>query len=355
MRSKAWLDQHGHTASIMDYARFNYVAQPEDHIPQYDLFPRIGEYDRFAIQYGYMYSGAQTYEEDKLSMRHFVADKVSKNPRLWFGDGESRKFDPRCQTEDLGDNAMKASTYGIMNLKRIMAGLPEWTKEEGGTYDNLNDMYKQLKNQFIRYIVHVSKNIGGVYFTPKAEGQSGDVYEPVPASMQREVLSFYDREIFTSPMWVVDSKVTSKVNLPAGPSFVEDIQVKVLNTLLDTGKINSLMACQRQFKDKAYPFEEYLNTIHKMIWKGLASGEATDPYRRNLQKAYVGDMQNILLSMDAGATETDSYTLIREDFLRLKKEVTTGMARASDPMTKAHLRDLESRIKKTLESNITSN
>lgn len=355
MRSRTWLEQHGHTASIMDYARFNYVAQPEDHIPQINLFPRIGEYDKFAIQYGYMYSNGGTYEEDKLSMRRFIADNISRNPRVWFGDGETRKFDPRCQTEDLGDNAMKASSYGIKNLKRIMTGLPEWTREEGGIYDNMTAMYAQLKSQYTRYMVHVLKNIGGVYYTPKAESKGGDVYEPVPAAMQREVLDFYDREVFTTPLWLEDSKVTSKANLPSGPSFVEDIQTKVINSLLDTGKIYQLVANERQFKDKAYPFQEYLGTIHKMIWKGVTAGASTDSYRRNLQKNYVGDLQNILLSADPGGTETDSYSIVREDFLRLQREVAVGLSKTSDPMTRAHLRDLESRIKKTLNSNITSN
>jgi uncharacterized protein DUF4953/uncharacterized protein DUF5117/uncharacterized protein DUF5118 len=353
MRSKAWLDQHGHTASIMDYARFNYVAQPEDHIPQYDLFPRIGEYDKFAIEWGYKNSNAGSFEEDKRIMRRLIVDSISKNPRLWFGDGETKKFDPRCQTEDLGDNAMRANAYGIKNLKRVMAGLPEWTKEDGGVYENMGEMYKALKAQYTRYIIHVLKNIGGVYATPKSEGESGAVIEPVPASLQREALSFYEKEIFTAPMWLLDSKVTSKVNLPSGPDFVEDIQVKVLNSLLDTSKINQLVANQRQFKEKAYPFEEYLNSIHKMIWKDLAG--TSDSYHRNLQKAYVGDMQNILLSADAGGTETDSYTMVREDFLKLQREVTAAVGRTSDPMTKAHLRDLESRIKKTLNANITSN
>ena len=174
LRSKTWLEQHGHTASIMDYARFNYVAQPEDNIPEKDLFPRIGEYDRWAIEWGYKSSYAATAEEDKKLVNRWITERLAKNPRLWFGDGESKKGDPRCQTEDLGDNAMKASAYGIRNLQRILPNLPAWTHEEGGLYENLNEAYNALKDQFSSvYVAHVLKEYrAGSIIRCAARGQS---------------------------------------------------------------------------------------------------------------------------------------------------------------------------------------
>ncbi len=354
LRSKAYLDAHGHTASIMDYARFNYVAQPEDNIPEYDLFPRIGEYDKWAIEWGYKNSNASGFEEDKKIMRQLIMDSISKNPRLWFGNGEIKNnTDPRCQTEDLGDDAMRASAYGIKNLQRILPNLPEWTHEDGGIYENLDEMYRALENQYFRYMQHVMMNIGGVYNTRQGEGQKKAVYEPVPVAKEKEALDFFDRELFTTPYWILDSNVISKVSLPSQPNFIEDLQVKVLNKLLDIGKINQLLANMRQFNDKALPVEDYLKAIHQMIWKELKSGKAIDPYRRNLQKSYVGALQEILTSNKPEVTETDIYSIVRADFTRLQSEVRLAIPKQTNDINKYHLHDMEVRIKNTLEAKIS--
>ena len=132
LRSRHYLALHGHTSSIMDYARFDYVAQPEDNIPEEELFPHIGEYDRWAIQWGYMSAGGRNADQDKLAMRKLVTDSLAANGRLWFGadNRETGRTDPRCLSEDLGDDAVKASSYGIRNLQRILPNLPAWTHEE---------------------------------------------------------------------------------------------------------------------------------------------------------------------------------------------------------------------------------
>ncbi len=171
LRDKAWVEANGHTASIMDYARFNYVAQPEDNIGPAGLYPRIGDYDKWAIMWGYKpIPDTKNEEEDKKILNRWIIDNLNANPRLWFG-GEGQNYDPRSQTEDLGDNSVKASEYGIKNLKRILLQLPEWTKEEADRYDNLEDMYNQLMGQFNLYMGHVTKNVGGIYETFKSVEQ----------------------------------------------------------------------------------------------------------------------------------------------------------------------------------------
>eukprot|EP01041_Mallomonas_annulata_P018994 gene18994-38157_t len=168
LRDKAWVEANGHTASIMDYARFNYVAQPEDNISRKGLYPRIGDYDKWAMKWGYGYIPGNTEEETKMNSNKMVTAALKENPRHWFGTYESgNRVDPRSQSEDLSDNSVKASEYGVMNLKRVMKGLPEWTKEEGDQYENLANMYSATLGQFNRYIGHVSTNIGGVYETFK--------------------------------------------------------------------------------------------------------------------------------------------------------------------------------------------
>ncbi len=214
LRDKAWVEANGHTASIMDYARFNYVAQPEDHIGPAGLYPRIGDYDKWAIQWGYKgIPGTADAEADKKILNRWIIDSLKANPRLWFG-GEGQNFDPRAQTEDLGDNAMKACEYGIKNLKRILVQLPLWTKEEADTYENLDDMYTQLTIQFARYMNHVRKNVGGIYETFKSVEQTGDVYQPTPKALQQQAVAFLHTQLFETPYWLLNKDILNKINSP---------------------------------------------------------------------------------------------------------------------------------------------
>lgn len=356
LRNKAYLERHGHTASIMDYARFNYVAQPEDNIPQHLLFPRIGEYDKWAIEWSYRPSGAATSEEDKKINCQWINTRLAKNPRLWFGadNRETERKDPRCLMEDLGDNAIKASHYGIKNLQRILPNLPEWTREEGGHYDNLTRMYTSVTKQYQNYIQHVMTNIAGVYTTPRGEEeQHAVVYAPTPKAKQEEALRFFHTQLFTTPYWLLDKKVTEKVKAPTQPDFVEDLQVKTLNTLLDSKKMDQLLANMRQFGTQAYPLDAYIRTIHQGIWKELATGKAMDPYRRSLQKAYVGCLQKILTSPKDAETETDVASLLRADLLQLQREIAAGLPKLSQPLDRYHLQDVQTRIKRILDVNLT--
>lgn len=350
LRSKHYLDEHGHTASIMDYARFNYVAQPEDNIPQYDLFPRIGEYAKWAIEWGYKYINAPTVKDDKTIMRKLTTERTSKNPRLWFGDGETRKFDPQCQTEDLGDNAAKASAYGIKNLQRILPNLPKWTYEENGLNTNLTQMYRQIQGQYSRYIMHVYRNIAGTYYTIKSEEQPGAQFEPTPIEKQRDAMAFLNNELFKTPFWLLDKTITDRVVLPENPTFIEDLQVKTLNSLLDAKMINNLLISMNQFGDKAYSVDEFLNTLHKGIWQDLNAGSIQmDSYRRNLQKSYVGALIDIMTSQDAANTETDAASIIKAEALRVAAEIDAAIPKAKKPLDIYHLKDLQDRIKKAMK------
>jgi len=349
LRSRSYLAAHGHTASIMDYARFNYVAQPEDHIPEEALFPHIGEYDRWAIEWGYKSAHAATVEEDKQVNRRWITEHLAKNPRLWFGDGETQKTDPRCQTEDLGDDAVKAGEYGIKNLRRILPHLPEWTYEEGDLHENLTEMYQVLKDQYTRYLTHVLKNIGAVRYTYRNDGAGADVLEPVPASLQQHAMDFFNAELFNTPRWLLDTAVLYNVNRLDTPNFVQDAQVRMLNSLLDVKRINQLLNLQQQFGPRAYPAEKYLTTLHLGIWKELGAGNVKiDSYRRNLQKAYLGSLLDVMISKDPEVTETDASSMMKADMYTLQKEIAAALPKTTDLMTKAHLMDLQHRIKSAM-------
>jgi hypothetical protein len=352
LRNKHYLKAHGHTASIMDYARFNYVAQPEDNIPQQELFPHIGEYDNWAIKWGYKNSGATNPNDDKKIVSEWIVEQVTKNKRLWFGDGESKRTDPRNQMEDLGDDAIKASIYGIKNLKRILPNLPAWTREDDGLNEGLASAYKALTDQYARYMNHVLKNLGGVYYNIKSDNQPGAVYTPATKRRQRDALYFFNTQLFQTPYWLLNQNVLNKVNMPTGPNFVEDIQVRVLNSLLDMGRINKLIANTAQFGEQSYPVDEYLATIHKGIWQELKGDGLVKigSYRRNLQKSYWGAVLEMLSARDPASTETDASSLLKADVLLLQIEVKRAIPRVQDPLTLYHLKDIEYRIKNAMDN-----
>jgi hypothetical protein len=353
LRSKTWLHKHGHTASIMDYARFNYVAQPEDKLEREDLFPHIGEYDRWAIEWGYKNSWASNADEDRKVMNERTTDSLAHNPLLWFGDGEIKKGDPRCQTEDLGDDAAKASTYGIKNLQRIVPSLPAWTYDKNGVYEGLTEMYKSVKGQYFRYIAHVQNYIGGIQLTVKSERTKGDVYAPVSRAKQQEALVFFNEQLFTTPYWLLNKEVINKTDEPVLTDFVEDLQVRLLNSLLDMKTFSKLQANTRRFgAEKSLPVDEYIAIIHKGIWSELKNPavSVSDPYRRTLQKTYVGALMEILISPAPDVTENDAFSTVRADMMQLFQEIGNALPETKDNATKYHLQDLHERIKKWMLS-----
>jgi hypothetical protein len=364
LRNKAWVEAHGHTASIMDYARFNYVAQPEDSIKEVGLFPRIGDYDKWAIQWGYSPTNAIDEKEDKKIVNRWVVDSLKANPRLWFGT-ETNPVDPRSQTEDLGDNSMKASEYGIRNLKRIIAQLPEWTREDADKYDNLRDMYTALVGQYNRYMNHVLKNVGGVYETPKSIEQTNeDVYEPTPKAIQQEAVTFLQQQLFETPTWLLDKRILNKISNPVTNEAVTTVQVNVLNNLLSPARLNRIAVMSSRFgPGKTYALPDMMDDVKRGIWKELVTGATIDGYRRNLQKTHVealisllngtpaagGPSGGIAALMNVSTRNTDVVSVARAELVSLKSQIDSAIPRTSDKMSRYHLEDISFRIKKALD------
>ncbi|MBM3445795.1 MAG: zinc-dependent metalloprotease [Bacteroidetes bacterium] len=360
LRDKAWVEANGHTASIMDYARFNYVAQPEDNISRAGLFPRIGEYDKWAIEWGYGY-GADNEEDDKKQRNKLYNERLSKNPRVWFGTYEYGNLsDPRTQSEDLGDNAMKASDYGVKNLKRIMAKLPEWTKEEGDRYQNLQQMYGQVVSQFNRYLGHVARNIGGYYETPKSVEQAGDVFEVTPKAIQKEAVAFVNNHLFTTPEWMLNYNILNKINSPVSDQL-STIQDNVLASVLSASRLTKMAVHANRFPN-AYTVDELLNDMEKNILSEWTAKKSIDGHRRNLQKSYVERMIALLgtnaaspamggftVSTSVDSKKTDVYSVVRGHLNAMKNASQAAASVATDNMTKYHLQDITERIKRALE------
>lgn len=368
LRDKQWVEANGHTASIMDYARFNYVAQPEDNISRKGLYPRIGDYDKWAMKWGYGYIPGNNEEESKKNSNKMVTAALNENPRHWFGTYESgNRVDPRSQSEDLSDNSVKASEYGVMNLKRVMKGLPEWTKEEGDQYNNLANMYGQTLTQFSRYIGHVSTNIGGVYETFKTVEQNEAVYEIVPKTRQKEAVNFINKNVFETPTWLVDRAMWNKFNNPISADPIMGLQERTLNSIVSTDRLGRLQLSAERFGlDKAYTAMELLNDVQSTVFNELSSKKAIDTYKRMLQRTYVDRLASIInpaaptgggitITFGGGgpapidAKKSDVTAIVRAQLVGLRGQLTTAAATSADRMTKIHLSDLAERIKEALD------
>ena len=363
LRDKHWVEANGHTVSIMDYARFNYVAQPEDSISEAGIMPRIGMYDTWAIQWGYKYLGIADPVEDEKITDKWITDSLKTNPKLWFG-GEGRNFDARCQTEDLGSSSMEASVYGIKNLKRVMAKLPEWTKEENDAYKNLNEMYRQVVTQFMRYSLHVTTNVASVYQQVKSREQEGDVYTPAKKEIQKEAVAFLNREVFQTPTWMLNGDILNKVSNPVRMGSVGNVQDRVLEQLLSDRVLNSLlMTAQREGDAACYSLDEFITDVKKGIWSELETAKPIDIYRRNLQKNYVSqifaaikeaEFSTHLLAVFFGAygeeilpitSNTDIPSYLSLHLEQLNTEIQSLLPKVQDADSRKHLQYITQLIK----------
>ena len=281
LRDKAWVEANGHTVSIMDYARFNYVAQPEDKIGKDGLYPRINTYDKWAIEFGYKPTYIEDPKEDHLWWNKEIIARLKADPKLWFG-GEGYDQDPRAQSEDLGDDAVAASEYGIANLKRIIGELPAWNAEEANMYTNLNRMYNAVVQQYGRYMGHVAMNIGGRYITNVSIEQKGTKYAPVPKKHQKKCLDFLNERLFNKPEWLVEpSYIYQLTDTPETKLY------PLINNVVSTSFLLSLERMDRMAQLGDYTPEEYLSDLHGMIFSELEKGSKVSSYRRYLQTRFV--------------------------------------------------------------------
>ncbi|WP_373519670.1 zinc-dependent metalloprotease [Pricia sp.] len=360
LRNPVWLKKNGHTSSIMDYARFNYVAQPEDSIPTEDLMPRIGDYDKWAIQWGYSrFPKEVSLSEEKELLSQMVVDSVSNNPRLWFG-GEGRDFDPRSQTEDLGDDAMQASMYGILNLQRIAPFLKKWTKENNSDdYANLDQVYKDLVDQYKDYVFHVAQNIGGIYVTPKTMGEEGQVYRPVDQMTQKQALVFLNDYIFKEPKWLLRNDILNAIQSPQSKEAVTKTMESVMLNLLGGSRLSRMTFIAERYEDEdPYTPEAYMDDLAQVVWGDMNVFYQTNAYRRKLQKSYVsnlitlykpdeadGMVEGILAKLSEGYTvNTDVRSLALDNLLTLQGKIKRTLPVMTDRLTIAHLNYLKREI-----------
>lgn len=349
LRSASFLERNGHTASIMDYARFNYVAQPEDGIRRELLYPRIGDYDKWAIEWGYRrFPELTTPEAEADTLNRWIIARLEANPRLWFGT-ESNPNDPREQNEDLGDNQMRANELGIENLKRVLAGIPEWTRTPNEGYDPLRELYTEVMSQFIRYNGHVAKWVGGIYETPRTVEQAGPVYTYVEKAKQKEAMAFLDRHLFTTPVWLLDEEIYGKTGL-TGLQTLTRVQTAGLTALISNRVLGNLVQAEAALgKGEAYTVSDLFNDLNRSIWRELSTGAAPDLYRRNLQTIYVDRLLSLVPKPGAAASGTTGEAAARVVYELRTLQGRLQRASSSDTAVRAHYQYLAKKIGDTLD------
>lgn len=361
LRSAEFTQKYGTAPSIMDYARFNYVAQPGD--DGVALMPNIGIYDKYAISWGYRPILNTSAEEEKETLNNWILQHAG-DPLYRFGHQQVGDIvDPSSQTEDLGDDAVLASSYGIKNLKRIVPNLIEWTTKDGDNYEDLDAMYGQVLAQFNRYMGHVANNIGGVYENYKTADQEGAVYIHVPKEKQKAALKFLDKQLFDTPVWLLDKSIFERIEYSGSIERVRALQERTLKNLLSLGKMARLVENEVLNGSSAFKLTDLTKTVRNSIWKELSSGTKIDAYRRNLQRAHI-DRLTYLMSAESqkkrrggsyvkstavNTSQSDIRAVIRAELNTLKTLVNRRIRRTSDSMTSIHLKDVRQRIEAILD------
>lgn len=355
LRSRTFLAKYGHTPSIMDYSRFNYVAQPEDSIPHELLYPRIQDYDHWAIEYGYRwYPGFESPAKEKEMLCGLITQRIGENPRLWFGH-EHNPSDPRSQAEDLGDNQMVAAELGVRNLIRVANQLPEWTITPGQGYANLKMMYDELTKQYIVYNWNVAKWVGGVFENPSISTAQLPVYTHVDATKQREALKFLNQQFFRTPMWLFNQNILNKIGLSHAEAS-RILQLNIFGNILNTRVLCNLINAETLSRD-AFTMNDLYNELNAKIFSEISSQRKPDIYRRMLHKTYVSTLMELAGFAPLGQNGDGAVVVPKSEYADISDiqsmaiyqlqllQSRLASASSTDPVTKAHYQYLASQIK----------
>ena len=342
-RKPAFTKQFGISASIMDYARYNYIAQPEDEGVRY--IRQMGPYDFYAVNWGYRVIP----ENESTTLDKWIVEKEN-DPIYRFGSQGSR-FDPRSQTEDIGNNSIKASTYALKNLKIVANNLSNWTSDKTNNYDDLEELYGELLSTWSRYIGHVVTHVGGVYEDYKNPNQTGNVYTVVSKENQKEALNWLHLNAFNTPTWMVDKNTLQNINYAGYIEKFSSQQVRHLNSLLSMDRMGRLLDAQL-FSANNFTALEFLKMVRLGIWKEVNTNENLSVFRRNLQRAYIERME-YLMKEDSKKSNSSNYfntslsdvrALVRGELKLLQQTIKDKKGVQNSIESKYHLEDCLVRI-----------
>ncbi|MHB8636866.1 MAG: zinc-dependent metalloprotease [Fimbriimonadaceae bacterium] len=342
LRSPAFTKKYGDEASIMDYGRFNYVAQPGDNA---HLIPIVGPYDFFAIKYGYMPALAPTPEAEKPYLDDYLAQQVT-NPMLRFGNSDSS--DPGMETEDIGSDPVQASTYGLKNLDRVLGYLMSACDKFGDDYSRLQAMYRQVLNQRMTELNHVAKLVGGVYDTDYHAGRGGAVYTVVPKAQQAKAVHFLVTKGLTLGPGYYHRSILDRVESSGYIGLADASQTMVLMTLFAESRVDRMLDNEAENGTNAYTVRDLVSDVQGSVWSELHNAHPLIPLqRRTLQLGYLELLDGRLNG--AGASKSEFRTIARADLKQLRAGIVRGIPRTRDLATRSHLEACRDRIKDILD------
>lgn len=354
-RNPAFTKQFGISSSIMDYARFNYIAQPGDGDVRF--VRKMGPYDFYAINWGYrIIPNAKTSESEIPVLDKWIEDKANYRNYKFGNQGSS--FDPSSQTEDIGNDPVKASTYALSNLKIVTENLPKWTSDKTNDYEDLSELYNELLSTWSRYIGHVATNIGGVYETYKKPNQEGFVYAVVPKDKQQEALKWLLQNAFSTPTWLINNSVLKNTAYTGYTDKFRVVQARHLNKILSFETLGRLIDGTSLSSSNYKPIQ-FLKELRLGLWKEASSQQSVTVYRRNLQRAYIERMEFLMKEKMNSSENQDYYltsqsdvrALVRGELRQLVAALQIAKKAPIDLETKYHYEDCIERINQILKPN----
>lgn len=369
IRSKTWVAKMGHSPSIMDYARFNYIAQPEDGIALGDLVPKVGPYDRYAVMWGYKpVPGAKRSEDEKKALDEWARMQDSIPWYRFASDGGAGGADPGEQSEAIGDaDAVKSTALGFKNIARIMKLMePAATADKTADFSLLRATYGAVVGQWATEANHVTKIVGGSDKQEKVVGQNGPVWKPVPRVRQKAAVKFLNEQVFSTPRYLIDVPVLQKLESDGNINRITGAQSRALGSLVNNTKLQRLVEIEATATNRAevYSLGEMLTDLRRGLWSEVYAGKAIDAYRRRLQNTYLEAMASKIKPAPANPQEAqlaalfgmsvaqprDFRALLKDEMRTLDRELAGAMGRMSDRTSRAHLQDARDQIKAMLDT-----
>lgn len=340
LRSGTFTNKYGIAPSVMDYARYNYIAQPEDKGIRY--IRQIGPYDHYSINWGYRYiPDATSTEDEKETLNKWIMAHAG-DPVYMFGS-DYGIIDPTSQTENIGADPVESSSYALKNLKKVAPNLKKWTSDETGDYEDLSELYGELLSVWNRYIGHVTAVVGGVTEERKSADQEGYVYAVVETKKQKEAIDWLNENAFTTPEWLLEEDILRNISSYGSADKIKNVQVRNLKALLNDFRLKRML--EQEITNEYYSPEQMLNDLRRGIFSELRSGNNIDIFRRNLQKAYVEQLVSYADydKLNADLKQTDIPAISRAALSDLRKQILTSRGRFNG-ISRAHLDDLVVRI-----------
>ena len=349
LRDPDWVRTMSHTPTLMDYARFNYVAQPEDGIAPEDLIPKIGPYDKWATRWGYAPIAGASAPDDEQSTLDAWAREQDETAWFRFSTPGARSADPGQLTEAVGDaDAVASTALGLKNLERVAAMLLDATAAPGEPYDDLDELYARLVGQWTLEMNHVAAVVGGVSSQQKHHGQDGVRFATLGRDVQANAVAFLNDHAFMPPAFLTDPAILRRIEPVGVLDRIRTSQTRVLGTLLSAGRLARLVEQEVIDGDAAYPATAFLADVRHGVWRELDERETrVDAYRRNLQRAYLDLIEGRLAA--PSQARGDAGPFLRGELRALDAAIGRAEGRTTDRATRLHLEDVRHRIARALD------